>query len=219
MQKKPLKLVKTLRTKLNIEEVPVTSLVAHPRNVRMHPEANIQAIMKSLTTFGQQKPIVVDAEGQIIAGNGTFESCKRLGWGTVQIVRTTLMGAQAESFAIADNKTTDMSMFDFEQLSAVLKDLEGQGLDLTTTGFQQYELEPLLEAEWSPGESGEMPDSPATTDPLTIKFTPEQWHMVKLAIDKATTEELEFDVSTDAAALASLCYRYHEGTYREGTLQ
>lgn len=126
---------------------PVEKFRPHPRNVRKHPEKNIQAIIKSLEEFGQQKPIVVDKAGQVICGNGTFESIKRMGWASVQYIQTNLEGAKAEAFAIADNKTTDMSIFDEALLAEVLKDLEGEGIDLASTGFQKYELNTLFTQE------------------------------------------------------------------------
>lgn len=191
---------------LEIEVVDIDSVVPHPRNVRVHPEDNIQAIMKSLTTFGQMKPIVVDSEGQVIAGNGTLESAKRLKWTQIQIVRVNLPPAEAEAFAIADNKTCDLSEFDYQKLATVMREIESQGIDLDTTGFQSFEREPLLQAEWNPGEAGDMPtDEPGTH---TVKFTDEQWQLVQEAINAAKEQLSEhYDTESDAAAIAAYCYQ------------
>jgi len=195
--------------KLVLETVNVTSLKSHPRNVRKHSEENLDAICKSLTAFGQQRPLVVDIHDQVIAGNGTLEAASRLGWTTVQIVRTHLDGAQAEAYAIADNKTTDLSEFDFEALAAVIKDLDGKGLDVSITGFQAYELEPLLQNAWAneaeppPNEAGDAP-----SDSHTIKFTKDQWEIVVRAITfaKENPNLKEYDTTSDNAAIAAALY-------------
>ena len=57
---------------MEIEDVPVDSLHNDPANVRKHGEQNLAAIKASLARFGQQKPIVVNADGGVIAGNGTL---------------------------------------------------------------------------------------------------------------------------------------------------
>ena len=47
---------------LEIRRVRLDSLHPDPANVRLHDERNLDAIKGSLARFGQQKPIVVDAE-------------------------------------------------------------------------------------------------------------------------------------------------------------
>jgi ParB family transcriptional regulator, chromosome partitioning protein len=194
---------------LKIESVTLDSIKPDPQNVRVHPEENIQAIMRSLTANGQLKPIVV-WRGIIIAGNGTYESAKRLGWSHIQIVRCDgLDENQVKAYAIADNKTTDMSHFDFEMLASVMRDLQANNLDLSLTGFQNFEVEPLLQAEWNPGEVGEMPEGSSQSG-KKISFTDEQWEVIEQALTKIRETESEFSTESDADALTALCYRFAE---------
>ena len=65
---------------MNIEETKIEDLHFDPANVRKHDEKNLEAIKSSLLRFGQQKPIVVDGKGIVIAGNGTLTAAKALGW-------------------------------------------------------------------------------------------------------------------------------------------
>ena len=60
------------------ELVAISSLSLDPANVRKHPDKNIQSIIASLKRFGQQKPIVVDANGIVRAGNGTLMAAQQL---------------------------------------------------------------------------------------------------------------------------------------------
>ena len=66
----------TTRETLHVEPASVDSLSADPANVRTHDKRNIDAIKASLRRFGQQKPIVVDGDGVVVAGNGTLAAAQ-----------------------------------------------------------------------------------------------------------------------------------------------
>jgi len=131
---------------MNIEEISIAELAIDPANVRRHDASNLDAIRGSLKRFGQQKPIVVNEKGVVIAGNGTLTAARALGWDRIKIVRTELMGAEATAFAIADNRTAELATWDdgalVEQLSAL--ELEDGAL-LEAAGFSSKELEGMVD--------------------------------------------------------------------------
>ena len=49
------------------------------RNIRRHSDKQITEYVRSIEMFGQIKPLVVDENGEIIAGNGLFEALTRMG--------------------------------------------------------------------------------------------------------------------------------------------
>ena len=106
------------------EMVPVADLLHDPANVRTHNAKNLDAVKASLSRFGQQKPIVVGADGVVIAGNGTLAAAKSLGWKQVSVVRTDLNGADAVAYAIADNRTAELAEWDTDALADRLKETE-----------------------------------------------------------------------------------------------
>ena len=53
-------------------------------NARTHDQRNVTTIKLSLERFGQQKPIVVTADGVIVAGNATYLAADELGWQTIE---------------------------------------------------------------------------------------------------------------------------------------
>lgn len=109
-----------------IETVSVSYLSQDPANARKHDEKNIQAIVASLRRFGQQKPIVVDLSNVVRAGNGTLEAARRLEWDTIEVVRSNLQGPDAVAYAIADNRTNDLSEFDNDILRAQLEAMDDE---------------------------------------------------------------------------------------------
>lgn len=127
---------------MKLETVPCDTLSFDPANLRKHGKKNLDAIKASLRRFGQQKPIVVDAKGIVLAGNGTLAAAQELGWSEIQIVRTDLAGTQATAFGIADNRSAELAEWD-EKLGDVLASLKAEDFPLEDIGFDAADLEEL----------------------------------------------------------------------------
>lgn len=132
-------------SKLKIESALVDSLSPDPANARRHGERNIETIKASLRRFGQQKPIVVDANGIVRAGNGTLEAAKALGWDKIVIVRSDLAGSEATAFAIADNRTAELAEWDGAALAEQLRSLQSEDFDLEAVGYDDDEIAALID--------------------------------------------------------------------------
>jgi ParB-like chromosome segregation protein Spo0J len=92
-----------------VRYVPIDSVRPDPGNVRLHGDRNVDAIKGSLRRFGFQKPIVVDRDGIVRAGSGTWRAAKELGLTHVPAFVTSLAGPDAVAFAIADNRTAELA--------------------------------------------------------------------------------------------------------------
>lgn len=131
---------------MKTETVAIDSISLDPANVRRHPDRNIQTIVASLKRFGQQKPIVVTKEGIVIAGNGTLQAARHLGWKQIEIVRTGLTGSDATAYAIADNRTAELAEWDDDALAQTLAALQIEDKELLfASGFIEQELNGLTE--------------------------------------------------------------------------
>lgn len=145
--------------------VPIGIAQSMKDNPRKHGDESIEAIKASLAEFGQQKPIVVTADNVVIAGNGTLEAARQLGWSTIAVSRTELTEQQAVAYSLADNRTQDKSEFDFGIVRDIFK-----GLDDTlknATGFTQSEIDDLLRGEEGGEEhevGGKSPESMGDTE-------------------------------------------------------
>ena len=130
---------------MDIETIEIKELMNDPANVRKHDERNLDSIKASLLRFGQQKPIVVDGKGIVVAGNGTLMGARSLGWKEIQIVRTELEGADAVAYAIADNRTAELAVWDEDALAQTLASLQiDDSIDELVTGFTKQEIEELI---------------------------------------------------------------------------
>ena len=127
--------------------VPTSSLAEDAGNARGHKDSSIEAIAASLKRFGQLKPIVV-RNGVVIAGNGSLRAARLLGWPSIAAVNVDHLTAhEAKAFAIADNRTAELSHWNFDVLETQLKGLkileDDEGL-LNALGFSDKELLSLM---------------------------------------------------------------------------
>lgn len=123
--------------------VPVDDLVPDPENTRRHNDKNIDAIKASLNEFGQQRPILVSRDGNIVvAGNGTLQAAKSLGWTRIAAVVTDLTAAQRRVYSVADNRTAELATWDTEALVKVLQSLPPS--DVPMTGFEPVDIQSLM---------------------------------------------------------------------------
>lgn len=120
---------------MNIEKVNISDLVFDPTNARKHSQKNLDAIKGSLTAFGLQKPIVIDKNNVIIAGNGTVAAAKDLGWSHIAAYRTELEGDQAMAFALSDNQTAALATWDDDVLKESLAYLQLHDIDVSFLDF------------------------------------------------------------------------------------
>jgi DNA modification methylase len=103
--------------------VPIESLTPDPANARRHPEYNLRTIRQSLERFGQQKPVVCDSARVVRCGNGTLEAARALGRTVIAAVISDLTEAEATAYALADNRTGELSEWDDGKLAAALGSL------------------------------------------------------------------------------------------------
>lgn len=191
------------------------SLVSDPRNARAHDARNLAAIESSLRAAGQVKPLVVRrATMHVIAGNGTLEVARRIGWGWVAAVILDIDEAAATRLALADNRTAELAEWDWAQLSETLREI---GAEPVADLWSEKELELLLQDVWTPptpiADNGpsvvEQPPRRDRPGEVTLKIQPDE---VALSL---TREEWEDAVD----ALATLSEQYAEGAARLRAMQ
>lgn len=132
---------------LVVEQRAIGSLKLNPRNARTHSDRQIAQIAASIAEFGFTNPVLVDESGVIIAGHGRLEAARRLGLPAIPTIRLTeLTPAQKRALALADNKIALNAGWDFEILTAELKELGTMDLDFDVeiTGFESAEIEAIV---------------------------------------------------------------------------
>jgi hypothetical protein len=145
---------------MEIKKRGVAELTQDPRNARSHDGKNIEAIKRSLQEFGQQKPIVVNTTGKVVAGNGTLAAALDLGWDKIAVVETDLVGSSAAAYAIADNRTAELAAWDDDALAETLASLQNdESIDELITGFSEKEIEEIIGNASGDIEEDEVPEN------------------------------------------------------------
>ena len=126
---------------LRVVKVKISSLQSDPDNARKHSDKNIKSIIGSLKRFGQRKPIVVTGANIVIAGNGTLEAAKQLGWSEIVVayVPADWTFEHARAYALADNRTSELGEWDNDKLAMQLIELDSVGWELNDVGFEKLE--------------------------------------------------------------------------------
>jgi len=170
--------------------VPVVDLSADPANLRRHGSRSIEAIKASLRRFGQQRPIVVDPAGVTLAGAGVLEAATALGWTHLAVTRSRLAGVERVGYAIADNRTAELSEWDTDALGRAADELPADVLE--DAGFSRGDLADVGAID---PEALEDSAAPAPT-PTAVSRRGDLWHLGE--------HRLLCGDSTDAADVARL---------------
>ena len=119
-----------------------------PRNARTHSRKQLHKIAASLKQFGFINPILIDAEGEVIAGHGRLEAAKSIGLKEVPTIRLDHMSdADRRAYRIADNRLAQISGWDNDLLKIEMSFLAEIDLELPEiTGFEIAEIDTILEA-------------------------------------------------------------------------
>lgn len=132
-----------------IETVSIDAVMPDPFNARKHNQPNLSSIRKSLESFGQQSPLVVDRSGKILKGNGTWLAAKALGWRQIKIIRSDLRGKKAQAYSLTDNKSSDLAGWETDVLAQSFSDMAlDASFDFSPAdfGWNERELETLSQA-------------------------------------------------------------------------
>lgn len=138
---------------MKIEIRPLASITQYARNPRRNQSA-VATVKASLKEYGWRQPIVVDAEGVIIAGHTRYLAALELGWTDVPVhVAEGLTPAQIKAYRIMDNRSHERAEWDMDLLALEMEDLKALDFDLDLTGFSTEDLAGI-EAAALPHEEG-----------------------------------------------------------------
>ena len=120
---------------MDITEIRLEDLTPNQRNVRKHSERQLKEYVRSVKMFGQIRPLVVDEDGLILAGNGLYEALRQIGVETADCyVYEGLTQKQKDKLMLADNKVYELGLTDMSVFDTIIK---GLGDDLDVPGYDE----------------------------------------------------------------------------------
>lgn len=139
--------------KMKIEHVPVGDLKPYKGNAKLHPDAQVREIAKSIDELGFNDPLAT-WHGEVVEGHGRLLAVKMLneryageGRPLIEAVPVIcldrLTDEERRAYALIHNKTTMDSGFDEALLFSELDALLGSGIDMEGFEFPDPTAEPL----------------------------------------------------------------------------
>lgn len=125
--------------------LPVESLRPYEKNARKHGEKDVAAIAESIKEFGFNDPIGIwGKDNLIVEGHGRLEAAKLLGIDKVPAIRLDhLTDEQRRAYALAHNRTAELSTWDDDLLKIELGEI--QDIDMGAFDFD-VQLDDPVEA-------------------------------------------------------------------------
>lgn len=150
-----------------IKDCDISKLKPYQRNPRKNDGA-VDAVVRSIESFGFLNPIIVDGDFRICAGHTRHKAAIDMGLERVPvIVAPELVGDKFTGYNIADNQTASIAEWDDSELKAILAELEAEDFDLSSLGFDDDDLSAYLGRDNTAGltDPDAVPDAPE--EPIT----------------------------------------------------
>ena len=169
---------------MEIITMKLVDLVKPEKNVRIHTEQQLKEFQRSVKMCGQIRPIVVDENNVILAGNGLYETLIAMGKEIADVYKyDNLTENQKKKLMIADNKIFSLGIENLDTLNSFLEDLQG---DLDIPGFDEDILKQMVsEAE----DVTEKLSEYGTLDDEEIQSIKESGERKEQQIQKAEAEQ------------------------------
>lgn len=120
---------------MQIENWNINDVKPYENNPRKNDEA-VEKVANSIKEFGWQQPIVVDKDGIVIVGHTRLKAAQELGLDKVPVlVAKDLTDDQAKAYRLADNKTSELAIWDFPKLNIELEDIDWLDMNMEDFGF------------------------------------------------------------------------------------
>src|SRR6202035_810025 len=148
-----------------LERWPIERLIPYANNARLHSEADLDKLAAAIRKWGWTTPVLVDEEGNLLAGHGRIAAAPRAGVRSIPVmVARGWSEGEKRAYRLADNQLAARASWDFEQLRNEVQELGFADFDVNLVGFEPDQLETILA---SLGSSG-------LTDPDSVPEVPEQ---------------------------------------------
>lgn len=119
----------------------ISELHSAEKNVRKHPQKQLDEMKRSFDMFGQYRPLVVTSDGEILVGNGFFEAMVQAGKDSIEciVLPDNTTDEQKKKLMLADNKIFDLGADAMANIDELLQSIE----DFNIPGYDEEVLKQL----------------------------------------------------------------------------
>ena len=120
---------------MKVHDISIYDIKDYENNPRRISEEAVNVVASSIREFGFKQPIVIDKNNVIVCGHTRVRAAKKLGIEEIPcIIADDLTPEQIKAFRLADNKTSELSAWDFDKLDLELEELN-LDFDMVEFGF------------------------------------------------------------------------------------
>lgn len=125
---------------MKIERLKIADLQPAEKNTRMHPQKQIDELVRSYKMFGQIRPIIIDENNKVWCGNGLFTALKQSGETEIDAYRVVgLTEDQKKKLMLADNQIFTLGCTN----TSVMDEFLAEIADYDIPGYDSDMLEQL----------------------------------------------------------------------------
>ncbi len=127
---------------MNIVKRNLSDLKRPEKNIRLHPEKQMQEYIRSVKKNGQLKLIVIDEDNVIWIGNGLYDAMLACGYTEAYcLLKDNMTEKDKKKMMMSDNRVFDLGVDDMAAFDALIAEL---GDDLDVPGFDEDLLKSLM---------------------------------------------------------------------------
>ena len=129
-----------MQEEMKIDYLDISKIKPYKRNAKKHPQEQINQIVKSIEQFGNNDPIAVWGDQNVIVeGHGRYLALKQMGvTGEIPVIHLDhLTDEERRVYGLVHNKLTMNSDFDFDLLEMEFNDIDPDLFDMADFGFFQ----------------------------------------------------------------------------------
>lgn len=131
---------------MEIQKIKISELREAEYNPRIDlkpGDTEFEKIRKSIEEFGFVEPIIINSDMTIIGGHQRYKVLKELGYEEIECSVVNLNKTKEKALNIALNKIS--GDWDYQKLEQLINELANEDIDLTVTGFEQKEIDKMIE--------------------------------------------------------------------------
>lgn len=115
----------------------------NPRKELNEKDKEYQKIKNSIIEFGYVAPIIINADKTVISGHQRIKVLKDLGYEEIDCIVVNFDKNKEKLLNIALNKIS--GEWDYQKLESIFNELDENNIDLLITGFDEKEINKLIE--------------------------------------------------------------------------
>lgn len=126
---------------MNTTKIKMSDIRPVEKNVRRHPQKQLEELQRSYKMFGQYRPLVITSDNEILVGNGLYEALKGIDVEEVDAIKLpeNVTNEYKQKLMLADNKIFSLGTDNVANIDDILSNIG----DLEIPGFDEQTLNEL----------------------------------------------------------------------------